>query len=229
MKKLFTIIALFIYVLGFSQIGTWYLEAIDGEPIQFNEEIPKIEGQFSYGPEWEFLFETQICGYLKVEFMFYMCECEYFSVSEIIEHIEQDCENPENTQLQNDYFSYFLDQYEYEYAIFNYFYFETLSDGTERMVIDNNATNRYLSFINKDLSTSDLQLSSVNLYPNPVRNELFFTQKIRELEVYNLVGKKVISAKDTKILDFSVLPKGTYIIKAVLYDNSNRTFKILKN
>lgn len=238
MKKLVILFSLFVSFSVFSQNTTWYLESFyykDEDQLEFNENIPDITAYFDYDDEWNLIFESQACGHLKLYLMEFLCGCEMFSIVEILEYDNQSCEIPQSTQFQDNYFDFFLDDRGESVVIFHYGV-ETLADGTHKLGISRDhyieyeyESQSFITFIDRNLSTSDAQLSQVTLYPNPVKNELFFSQEIKELEVYNLVGKRVISAKNTKTLDFSSLLKGTYLIRATLSDNSNRTFKILKN
>jgi hypothetical protein len=63
----------------------------------------------------------------------------------------------------------------------------------------------------KDLNTSN----KLYIYPNPVTNVLTIggIENIAMFEIYDLVGKKVLSVEGKSSLDVSSLPKGMYILK----------------
>ncbi len=74
---------------------------------------------------------------------------------------------------------------------------------------------------NDDLNTSDISTSTLKLYPNPAKDKVYIKGFIHQdswIEVYNLVGQKVVTQKAksglTQEIDVQFLPKGTYIIKA---------------
>ena len=48
-----------------------------------------------------------------------------------------------------------------------------------------------------------------------------------KVELYNMVGKKVIEENNTKRLDLSNLPKGIYNI-SIIHDNKRYSKKIIK-
>lgn len=81
------------------------------------------------------------------------------------------------------------------------------------------------------LGTDNVQNSKVSVYPNPVHDVLYFknADKVSSIEVYNMVGQKVLSttsiAKDG--LDVSKLSKGAYVIK-VQAGTQTESVKLLK-
>ena len=69
-------------------------------------------------------------------------------------------------------------------------------------------------------------------YPNPVSNimKVTATEIIDRMDIYNVIGKKVLSiiVKNTaKDIDVSNLPKGIYLVKAQIKDAVN-TYKFIK-
>ena len=75
---------------------------------------------------------------------------------------------------------------------------------------------------NDDLNTSDISTSTLKIYPNPAKDKVYIKGFIHQdswIEVYNLVGQKVITQKAksglTQTIEVQFLPKGTYIIKAI--------------
>jgi hypothetical protein len=82
------------------------------------------------------------------------------------------------------------------------------------------------------LSVSDIESIMFKFYPNPVHYELNLvsSEEINLVEIYNLIGQKVLSKKgsdlETKI-DVSTLPKATYILKVAIKDLI-KTVKIIK-
>ena len=81
------------------------------------------------------------------------------------------------------------------------------------------------------LGTDNVQNSKVSVYPNPVHDVLYFknADKVSSVEVYNMVGQKVLSttaiAKDG--LDVSKLSKGAYVVK-VQTGTQTESVKLLK-
>lgn len=79
------------------------------------------------------------------------------------------------------------------------------------------------------LSTGNIQVSSVAIAPNPVKNVLnILGQKIETAEIYNLTGQKLKTIKivDNKA-DVSFLTKGIYILQ-VTADGQKQSLKMIK-
>lgn len=87
-------------------------------------------------------------------------------------------------------------------------------------------------FENNLLSTSDIDINSTSLYPNPVKDIVNFSSEssIEDIAIYNLAGQEVLLKQvNTKefAIDLSDLPSGIYITKL----NSTRkrqTIKLIK-
>ena len=86
---------------------------------------------------------------------------------------------------------------------------------------------------NGTLSTPDFNTSSITAYPNPVKNRLTisYTQNITGIEVYNLIGQKVMIANtasaNSNTVDMSTLTAGTYLVK-INTENGTKTIKVIK-
>ncbi len=83
---------------------------------------------------------------------------------------------------------------------------------------------------NDDLSTSDISTSTLKIYPNPAKDKVYIKGFIHQdswIEIYNLVGQKVVTQKAksglTQEIDIQFLPKGTYIIKVT--DINGKSFQ----
>jgi len=71
--------------------------------------------------------------------------------------------------------------------------------------------------------------ASISLYPNPAHDILNISLEADQIEIYNILGQKIICLKNVSSVDTSRLSSGSYIIK--LIDNSGATSskKFLKN
>lgn len=81
------------------------------------------------------------------------------------------------------------------------------------------------------LSISQLNLNQVQLYPNPVKETLFFSSKIQvqKVVIYNMMGKAVKSFSpdlQTNAYDVSDLISGIYIVVIETPEQSH-TYKII--
>lgn len=82
------------------------------------------------------------------------------------------------------------------------------------------------------LSNNSFILKGMMVFPNPVSTVLTISseEQIREVEVYDMSGKKLHSenqSTDTATIDFSSYASGIYFVK-VFNDRGNRTEKIIK-
>jgi hypothetical protein len=89
--------------------------------------------------------------------------------------------------------------------------------------------NLVLTNLGATASVNDIFASKVSIYPNPASSKLNIdTQEtINSIEVFNLLGKKVITS-NSKTVNINSLSKGMYIIKIASGD-SIATKKIIKN
>ena len=81
------------------------------------------------------------------------------------------------------------------------------------------------------LGTSDFDLvQNISIYPNPTSNAIAVssTSNVLSLEIYNLLGKRVLIAKNNNKLDVSNLNSGIYLVK-IQTEKGNITKKIIKN
>ena len=79
------------------------------------------------------------------------------------------------------------------------------------------------------LSIDNIDVSVVNVYPNPVETSLYFSglNEISRVTLYDLTGKLHLEATTNSSLDLSSLKKGIYILKLDNTKSSN-IYKIVK-
>lgn len=82
------------------------------------------------------------------------------------------------------------------------------------------------------LATNSVKLEKTTIYPNPAKDVLNITNadKVESIEIYNMVGQKLLSEKTIKEnkLDVSKLTNGTYILKLVK-NGKEESIKFVKN
>jgi len=79
----------------------------------------------------------------------------------------------------------------------------------------------------------DLQLVGFSYYPNPVKEKLIMNAKenISQISVYNIFGQEVKSFSPNQLnteVDLSLLPTGTYLVRASV-DERTGSFKVIKD
>jgi len=74
--------------------------------------------------------------------------------------------------------------------------------------------------------------NAISVYPNPVKDKLHVSiadnQTIKKIQVYNLLGSKVIEQK-SETIDFANIPSGMYLLKIESTEGKIATQKIIKN
>lgn len=109
--------------------------------------------------------------------------------------------------------------------------------GAPRDDFDENGENEMMDagsafiFVNPNLGITGQEASSasVKIYPNPAENQLniFSTENIRLVEVFDLSGKRILSTNQS-VVNVSSYPKGTYILKISLISGKTNTLKFIK-
>ena len=69
--------------------------------------------------------------------------------------------------------------------------------------------------IESSLSTEDNTMNIIKVYPNPVKDKLFISGNETPITVaiYNVLGKEVLSIKNTNNINVQALPSGVYMIR----------------
>ena len=98
-----------------------------------------------------------------------------------------------------------------------------------------NFTINYIEFYyNETAGLADSKLSnenSIRLFPNPVSDILSIKSlsTLKKLEVFNVLGQKVLGRENTNILNVSKLNSGAYILKTMNENGTVSTKKFIKN
>lgn len=102
------------------------------------------------------------------------------------------------------------------------------------MLHDNYGHDAYYDKIEITSSTLGVEnqvFENTRIYPNPTSDfvtiQLLEGQELKEVHVYNIIGKLIYSKNTTK-LDFRSFPAGTYILKVSLTDGQSLMRKIIK-
>ena len=76
----------------------------------------------------------------------------------------------------------------------------------------------------------DENLLTIAIYPNPTSNTLFITGNETPITVsiYNVLGKEVLSLKNTNNINVKALPSGVYVIR-ISYGIGQTNRKFIKN
>lgn len=79
------------------------------------------------------------------------------------------------------------------------------------------------------LSVKDSKtIENLNIYPNPAKDVIRFSQKLKTIEIYSADGKKVLQSKNKENLNVLQIPAGMYFIKAENANGKKLNSKFIK-
>lgn len=225
--SIFFAIILFCATQLKAQISNYYLYSFPHQELfEPNEEIPFVT--FSMGQEDDYTFiETEVCQYKKVRIDFCLCWDPEFHITELLEESGSACENPENQLFEQEYFSSF--------SVDNVWYYwdQDLEGGEHHFHLTGSMApgQPYLTYTNLLMETIEQNISSkIKIFPNPSKNEINFSEQIKEVVVFDLTGKITLQSETlSDKLDISILPEGNYIIKGYIYNGQFFQGKFVKN
>lgn len=74
----------------------------------------------------------------------------------------------------------------------------------------------------------DISQTNLLIYPNPVKDIIYFSEKLRNVEIYTFDGRKILQVHDVQNIPIQQLSTDTYIIKAALQSGQQITTKFIK-
>jgi hypothetical protein len=106
--------------------------------------------------------------------------------------------------------------------------FDALAVGTNNSGYDNIVVSAVAPEI---MAVSNVTKSSVNIYPNPVKDVINITsdKNVSSVTIYDLSGKSVKTSKAAASVNIQNLEKGTYVVKINFADGTSESKKIIKD
>lgn len=89
----------------------------------------------------------------------------------------------------------------------------------------------YVISLGTNLSIQNNTNNKITVYPNPTSSKVYISNDddIQKIEVYDVLERKITDIKkDFKIIDFSYMPIGNYVMKILYFNNRAETVKLLK-
>lgn len=77
------------------------------------------------------------------------------------------------------------------------------------------------------LNQENVRVEAIELYPNPTSSTLNLTRKVDVIDVFDITGQYILSAKQVKSIDVSALAAGMYIVR-ILNEGEFITLKFKK-
>ena len=235
MKKIYTLIASTLLALNsFSQdcvdfrdidISGWIIDP--GVSIYESEKINLVSGGiFDYmGATDE---NISFFGYLHIDINS-ECKNNTLEFTGFNSHIVVDGDTV-NTEDPRFLFPYSTPSYSIDYDPINFTYsvegdFEQVIIGYSTNIVDKICLTE--SCIG--MSSETVQISELNVYPNPATNILNIDADFEKLEIMNLLGETVLTVnQQVQSVDISELSIGTYFIKSTINNTSSITKFIKK-
>lgn len=81
------------------------------------------------------------------------------------------------------------------------------------------------------LSIDEFSADKFSIHPNPTNGMLIITSKtaLSKIEIFNVLGGRVKTIKNSNKIDISELPAGTYIARITTADGNTQNQKVIKN
>jgi len=209
--------------------NVWYLHnlIIDGNDNipPNNAELSEITLNFTDG---EYTFSTYACSFL-ISPHFFDYTLSQFYLYEIGTNYGLTLCSP--TYPENNTFT---DLYINDFYLNNLpgsFSYEHIINGSNETLIITNAIGNQAVYGNFTLSTEEFTNSLFSIYPNPVKEfiniELPNNDKILQVYVYNLLGKKILTTTENRI-NLSKYENGIYFVQILTENGSRITKRIIK-
>lgn len=112
-------------------------------------------------------------------------------------------------------------------------YFQVIDGVADEVIINNNgrfgALARYYIYSDAPSSVKEVEATTMNIYPNPTNNTLHIesSEMIKQIEVFNLQGQRVLAAGSEISIDVSALANGIYLLQ-VTTEAGVKTEKFVK-
>ena len=107
----------------------------------------------------------------------------------------------------------------------------TITDGNGQIVLQGTTGNveefdNFSTGAEVWTGVEDATNNSINIYPNPVKDNLFIEGQYDYVEIFDLFGRLLISSKAKTEIDVSKLSSGTYVLE-IISNNIKRSEKII--
>lgn len=78
------------------------------------------------------------------------------------------------------------------------------------------------------MSTNDIQTPEIRVYPNPLKEVLYFSEEVQKATVTDLTGKVFSAQSNSSQIDMSVFQNGVYLITIEQENGARETKKVIK-
>ena len=205
---------------------TWHLISYEYDlgPIFFVNNIqPSISPTIIIGQNLDYMGDAACNGYLG---NFSFDAVNDLLINESFDATLSLCDYQDHDAFEVDYFGYFGN---YPVPVI----YSITSDTSGNMFLSLEFNAGYiLNYQNFPLSIPDQSLVRLDIYPNPVSNELYISSdnlQVEKINIYSINGKEVMSVETAdKSIDVSRLQQGVYFIEVTSGEGKNIQ-KFIKN
>jgi hypothetical protein len=97
-----------------------------------------------------------------------------------------------------------------------------------RKALDDDGVKKLMK-VSSTAPISQKHLQNAGIYPNPVSETLYFNnaEMVKQIEVYSLTGRKMLTVANPVSVNVSTLAPGTYLVRLILNNNSVLNQKLL--
>jgi len=198
---------------------TWYLQDM------FLELVPPLE-----------LLDPPVFPYLEIsENLDYsgLGSCNTFSGTYMYDPVEDILISFEFNRTNIDCVFQYHNQFESQYftAVRGGWYYEISDDGIGQQLYIYNLFELSATFTNYSLSTPDIGIANIAVYPNPSNSEIFIESRkdlITKIELLNLLGESLqLATNNTNSIDISGFSSGIYLLR-IFTEQGSTVKKIIK-
>ena len=158
-------------------------------------------------------FNTHICHSMS-GYSCNMTDTQFIFESIAVTTMEEVCDNPENTEFDGLYLSF----YETHATDEPFNYTITMTDGNVTLTVTNKLGNT-ATYANQPLSTQEISHRPTAIYPNPVSDKLMvsgtdLSDNLR-IKIFNLQGQLILNMEGNngkREFDLSKLSAGAYFV-----------------
>lgn len=192
----------------------WYLQVVIIDGIEYERPFPTFDALLYLSPSW-FDVAHHYCEEGFGSPIMYLTGENIFNIDDGGVIVIGICADPDVLNFMDKHYKVYLLDNQFAKNPFTYI-LETVNDHTSLTII--NVDGDQAIYGDALLTTSDVSIHDISIYPNPVQELLIIDGvlniDIEAMKIYDLLGKMIIQENDKiNYIDMSNLNKGIYFLK----------------